>query len=109
MSAEGPPPAGGSSWNRAASNLPPKGLVIKVLAVGTAIAVGLLGWSSWYVFDNLNRTAHETEALAAAAANIDTHCDAGETPAKAGEPMSEGTCIPDEFRFVVTDGTAEGK
>jgi hypothetical protein len=49
------------------------------------------------------------EALAATAANIDTHCDAGDTPAKAGEPMSEGKCIPDEFRFVVTDGTVEEK
>lgn len=60
------------------------------------------------MFDHLNRIAHETQALGAAAANIDTHCDAGETPAKAGEPMSEGKCIPDEFRFVVTDVTTVG-
>lgn len=109
MSAEGPPPAGGSNWNRAALKPPPRGLVMMALAIGAAIAVGLLGWSGWYVFDNLNRTAHEMEALAATAANIDTHCDAGDTPAKAGEPMSEGKCIPDEFRFVVTDGTVEEK
>lgn len=108
MSEEGPPPTGGSNWNRAASKLPPNGLVIKLLAVGATIAVVTLGWGGWYVFDNLNRTAHEMAALAAAA-DVDTRCDAGETPAKAGEPMSEGNCTPDEFRFVVTDGTAEGK
>lgn len=108
MSAEGPPPADGNNWARAASKPPSRGLVIKVLVVGAAIAVGLLGWSGWYVFDHLNRTVHEMEALTAAS-NIDTRCDAGETPTRPGEPMSEGKCTPDAFRIVATYGAAEGK
>jgi hypothetical protein len=105
MSAEGPQRAGDNNWNRAAWALPSKGLVLKVLVAGVILAFVLMGLIWWYMFDSLTRAADQAEA----ATRIDTRCDVGETPAKADEPLSEGRCIPDEFRITVTYGNTKGR
>lgn len=114
MSNEGPAPAADSRWNRAASNLPPKSLVIKVLVVGMVVAIVLFGLSAWYVVDAMKRISDEYERLAIIANTVDT-CDAeersteaggtsvampstesGQVPAGIGPPSG---CTPHEFRI----------
>ena len=82
MSAEGPPDNAESRWNRAASNLPPKGLVIKVLVVGTVVAIVLLGLSAWSAFDAMKRISDEYGRLAIIANTVE-NCDTEELSTEA--------------------------
>lgn len=99
MSAEGPPDNAESRWNRAASNLPPKGLVIKVLVVGTVVAIVLLGLSAWSAFDAMKRISDEYGRLAIIANTVE-NCDTEELSTEASGtslamPSMESGQVPD--------------
>jgi len=106
-----PNPDAGKTWKQAASKPPPGGLVVRLVAIVVAVAIGLLGWVLWSTFGSLSQTTGNVEEFAeGAVAKIAAHWDAGDvsalaTPAlasslRSGVPLAERYLILGDLKSV---------